>query len=66
MPIIGKDEQKVKSFGDVSKRLNLSNRVYRGMQAIPVDKIVGSVGRVGDLLPGFRLKNPDTRYYRIR
>ncbi len=53
MPIIGKDEQKVKAFGDVSKRLNLSNRVYRGMQAIPVDKIVGSVGRAGDLLPVF-------------
>mgnify|MGYP001176413333 FL=1 len=66
MPIIGKDEQKVKAFGNVSKRLSLSNRVYRGMQTIPVNKIVGSVGRVADLLPGFRLKNPDARYYRIR
>jgi len=36
------------------------------MQVIPVEKIVGSVGRAGDLLPGFRMKNPDVRYYRVR
>jgi len=34
--------------------------------AIPVDKIVGSVGRAADLGAGFRLKRPDARYYRIR
>lgn len=46
--------------------MNLANRVYRGIQVIPVAKIVGSVGRAGDLLPGFRLRNPDVRYYRVR
>lgn len=58
--------QKVKGFGDVSKKMNLSNRAYRGIQAIKVSNIVGSVGRVQDLLSGFKLKNPDVRYYRLR
>ncbi len=65
MPVKGSKE-KIKAFGEVSRRLGLSNRVYRGIHAIPVEKIVGSVGRAADLLPGFRLKRPDTRYYRIR
>ncbi|MGQ9473688.1 MAG: DUF4032 domain-containing protein [Candidatus Caldatribacteriaceae bacterium] len=54
------------AFGDISKKLNLANRVYRGLQVVPVVKIVGSVGRAKDLLPGFRMRNPDARYYRVR
>jgi len=59
-------KQPVKKFGVVSKKLNLSNRAYRGIHAIRVDNIIGSVGRAQDLLPGFRLKNHDVRYYRLR
>ncbi|MCX6089490.1 MAG: DUF4032 domain-containing protein [Candidatus Atribacteria bacterium] len=63
---MAKDRQSIKSFGDVSKKMNLTNRAYRGIHPIPVNKIVGSVGRVQDLLPGFKLRQPDARYYRIR
>ncbi len=63
---MAKNRQPVKAFGVVSKKMNLSNRAYRGIHAIKVDKIVGSVGRVQDFLPGFKLKNPDVRYYRLR
>jgi len=63
---MAKKSQPVKGFGTVSKKLNLSNRAYRGIHAIKVSDIVGSVGRVQDFLSGFRLKNPDVRYYRLR
>ena len=63
---MAKNRQPVRAFGLISKKMNLSNRAYRGIHAIKVDNIVGSVGRVQDLLPGFRLKNPDVRYYRLR
>ncbi|HSV30756.1 MAG TPA: hypothetical protein VLH40_01865, partial [Atribacteraceae bacterium] len=66
MSILGRDNKPVKSFSKVSKQLKLSSRVYRGIKPIPVDQVMGSVGRVQDLLPGFRLKNPDIRYFRIR
>ena len=66
MPLAKKSDRSVKAFGTISKRLNLSSRAYRGVHSIPVDRIVGSVGRAKDLLPGFRLRNPDVRYYRIR
>jgi len=33
---------------EVSDRLGLRGRVYRGVQAVPVDKIIGSVGRYLD------------------
>lgn len=55
----------IRAFGKISKKLNLANRVYRGLQVVPVNKVVGSVGRAKDLLPGFRMKNPDVRYYRV-
>ena len=63
---MARKSQPVKGFGVVSKKLSLSNRAYRGIHAIKVKNIVGSVGRVQDLLSGFRLKNPDVRYYRLR
>lgn len=66
VPLAKKSSQPIKAFGAISKKLNLSSRVYRGVHPIPVDRIVGSVGRAADLLPGFRLRNPDVRYYRIR
>ncbi len=66
MPLAKKGNQTIRAFGTISKKLNLSSRVYRGVHPIPVDHIVGSVGRAKDLLPGFRLRNPDVRYYRIR
>ncbi len=66
MPLLRKERDSIRAFGEISKKLNLANRVYRGIQVVPIDKIVGSVGRARDLLPGFRLRNPDVRYYRVR
>jgi hypothetical protein len=40
-------------FNDVSKRLNLKNVVYRELQVIPLDHIVGSVGRYSDFTRAF-------------
>ena len=60
---MARKSQSVKRFGVISKKLSLSNRAYRGIHAIKVDQIVGSVGRAQDFLPGFRLKNHDVRYY---
>jgi hypothetical protein len=36
------------SFEEVRKALGVSNRVSLGWRAVPVEKIVGSVGRYGD------------------
>ncbi len=40
-------------FNEVSQRLKLKNAAYRGMQIIPVDKIIGSVGRYNDFTSAF-------------
>jgi hypothetical protein len=40
-------------FNEVSKRLSLKNVVYRGIQIIPLDYIVGSVGRYSDFTRAF-------------
>src|SRR5215212_117145 len=35
-------------FNEVAQRLHLKNTVYRGAQIVPLDRIVGSVGRYHD------------------
>jgi hypothetical protein len=41
------------NFNEVSRRLHLSNALYRGQQTIPLDRIVGSVGRYEDFVEAF-------------
>jgi hypothetical protein len=41
------------SFTDLSQRLHLRSAVYRGIQIIPIDKIIGSVGRYDDFNRAF-------------
>ena len=42
-------------FDEASRRLRLVNRSYAGIQPIPIDRIVGSVGRSHDFGRDFRL-----------
>jgi hypothetical protein len=42
-------------FDEASRRLRLVNRSYTGIQPIPIDRIVGSVGRSHDFGRDFRL-----------
>ncbi|MBN1965215.1 MAG: hypothetical protein JW910_11260 [Anaerolineae bacterium] len=41
------------NFDAVSQRLRLKNAIYRGVQNIPLDRIVGSVGRYQDFTGAF-------------
>jgi hypothetical protein len=41
------------SFDDIRERLRLGDESYRGVQDIPIDKIVGSVGRYRDFTSNF-------------
>ena len=40
-------------FNDVAHRLHLTTAVYRGVQNVPLEKIVGSVGRYQDFTRAF-------------
>jgi hypothetical protein len=46
------------SFDEVQNRLRLSHKTYRGIQEIPLDRIVGSVGRYRDFTRTFLPRNP--------
>jgi hypothetical protein len=45
------------SFDDIKARLRLREESYRGLQDVPLDKIVGSVGRYRDFTSSFLPKN---------
>jgi hypothetical protein len=47
------DKDKLLSFNDVKEILKPMNEVYRGMQAVPISKIVGSEGRYRDFTKYF-------------
>lgn len=49
------------SFEDVRNRLRLSQKMYRGVQDIPLDQIRGSVGRYRDFTASFLPRNPRLR-----
>lgn len=50
---IFRNEINLWSFDDVKNRLRLRDENYRGLQEVPVDRIVGSVGRYGDFTSTF-------------
>ena len=56
------------SYDDVQRRLNLEGAVDRGLQRIPLDAIVGSVGRYADFTRTFlpRREGMAERWTRIR
>lgn len=45
---VGNKNTTLLDFNEVSHRLKLRNAVYRGTQVVPLDKIVGSMGRYQD------------------
>ncbi len=47
------------NFDDVKSRLRLQNPLYRGLQDIPIDRIVGSVGRYHDFTREFMPRHFD-------
>ncbi len=49
------------SYEDVRQQLRATNAIDRGLQDIPVDKIVGSVGRYKDFTRGFLPKSDADR-----
>ncbi|MCC7448265.1 MAG: hypothetical protein IT324_12670 [Anaerolineae bacterium] len=48
-----KDSTHLWNFNEVSQSLRLRNAVYRGVQGIPLNRIVGSVGRYQDFTQAF-------------
>lgn len=47
------------SYDEVKAKLHLSDQTYKGLQEIPLDRIVGSVGRYKDFTRNFLPKNPE-------
>lgn len=55
------------SFDDIKARLRLREESYKGLQDVPLDKIVGSVGRYRDFTRDFlpRSNNQQERWSRV-
>ncbi len=55
------------SFDEIKQRLRLREENYRGLQDVPLDKIVGSVGRYHEFTSGFLPKrgNMQERWSRV-
>jgi hypothetical protein len=49
------------SFDEIKTRLRLREESYRGLQDVPLDRIVGSVGRYRDFTASFLPRNNDLR-----
>lgn len=49
----------LRNFSDIAARLNLQNTIYEGTQSIPLDRIIGSVGRYQDFTSTFLPKSDD-------
>lgn len=49
------------NFEDVKSKLRLQNPLYRGLQDIPLDRIVGSVGRYHDFTKEFLPRNEEMK-----
>ncbi|MBI5928391.1 MAG: hypothetical protein HY862_03735 [Chloroflexi bacterium] len=54
-------------FNEISNRLHLTGSIYRGVQTVPIDKIVGSVGRYNDFNRAFlpRKRNMEERWQAV-
>ncbi|HLA45210.1 MAG TPA: hypothetical protein VJZ27_17315, partial [Aggregatilineales bacterium] len=58
---------RLRDFEDISRQLKLRNPRYKGVEEIPLDKIVGSVGRYNDFVSHFLPVTPqmEERWQRI-
>ena len=61
------DSNRLFSFDEVRKALGADNRIYLGRRVVPVEKIVGSVGRYSDFDRAFlpTKRSSETRWKRI-
>jgi hypothetical protein len=61
------DQDRLLSFNDVKEILKPKNQVYRGMQTVPIDHIIGSEGRYRDFTKFFlpRANHLKTRWERV-
>ncbi len=57
----GQQPPELLDFNEISQHLGLRTAVYRGVQTIPLNKIVGSVGRYKDFTGAFLPVNTDMR-----
>jgi hypothetical protein len=57
------DRDRLLSFNDVKEVLRPKNQVYRGMQVVPIDRIIGSEGRYRDFNKFFL---PRSNHLRLR
>lgn len=61
LELIGDKPTELLDFNDISKRLHLRTAIYRGIQDVPLAKIIGSVGRYQDFRGEFLPTNPEMR-----
>jgi len=57
----GRSAQELLSFDEVRSKLRVKGQYYAGIQNIPIDRIVGSVGRYHDFTRAFVPLNPHLR-----
>lgn len=53
LSILGRRRAALLAFADVQRRLRLSQRTYRGLREVPLDRIVGSLNRYQDFTRTF-------------
>lgn len=58
---VGGGQQSLLDFNEVARHLRLRTEVYRGLQMVPLTKIVGSVGRYQDFTGAFLPISQDMR-----
>ena len=51
--LLQRDSGELINFNEIAQRLNLKHAVYRGVQVVPLEQIVGSVGRYQDFTDTF-------------
>ncbi|MBI1281982.1 MAG: hypothetical protein GC179_27905 [Anaerolineaceae bacterium] len=61
MGLIRGQSAELLSFDDIKARLRLREESYKGLQNVPVDKIVGSVGRYRDFTSNFLPRGSTSR-----
>ncbi|GAB4575258.1 MAG: hypothetical protein Kow0077_25860 [Anaerolineae bacterium] len=57
----GQGEEELLDFNEISQQLHLRTAIYRGLQEVPLEKIVGSVGRYKDFNGAFLPVSEDMR-----
>lgn len=64
--ILGRQTPDLLPFEEVRNRLRLYNKAYRGLQDVPLDQIVGSLGRYEDFTRTFLPRRDDARERWVR